>query len=169
MTTSQLMMIVIRLFLTMTTLESEILSAMFQIVNLNVKSVHNSLISFKQTTFVKSQIIELMLKRTDSLTLIYKIKLKIYKIIKINLFPRISMTFTRELKIIEAKLITTSNTKVIMKINAKDIETMLALWKAKLMVLEMDMKTLEEELTNNKEILEISKTKLLTLKENYKD
>jgi hypothetical protein len=37
------------------------------------------------------------------------------------------------------------------------------------MVLEMDMKTLEEELTNNKEILEISKTKLLTLKENYKD
>lgn len=37
------------------------------------------------------------------------------------------MTFTRELKIIEAKLITTSNTKVIMKINAKDIETMLAL------------------------------------------
>ena len=169
MTTSQLMMIVIRLFLTMTTLESEILSAMFQIVNLNAKSVHNSLISFKQTTFVKSQIIELMLKRTDSLTLIYKIKLKIYKIIKINLFPRISMTSTRELKIIEAKLITTSNTKVIMKINAKDIETMLALWKAKLMVLEMDMKTLEEELTNNKEILEISKTKLLTLKENYKD
>lgn len=169
MTTSQLMMIVIRLFLTMTTLESEILSAMFQIVNLNVKSVHNSLISFKQTTFVKFQIIELMLKRTDSLTLIYKIKLKIYKIIKINLFPRISMTSTRELKIIEAKLIITSNTKVIMKINAKDIETMLALWKAKLMVLEMDMKTLEEELTNNKEILEISKTKLLTLKENYKD
>ena len=169
MTTSQLMMIVIRLFLTMTTLESEILSAMFQIVNLNAKSVHNSLISFKQTTFVKFQIIELMLKRTDSLTLIYKIKLKIYKIIKINLFPRISMTFTRELKIIEAKLIITSNTKVIMKINAKDIETMLALWKAKLMVLEMDMKTLEEELTNNKEILEISKTKLLTLKENYKD
>lgn len=127
MTTSQLMMIVIRLFLTMTTLESEILSAMFQIVNLNVKSVHNSLISFKQTTFVKFQIIELMLKRTDSLTLIYKIKLKIYKIIKINLFPRISMTSTRELKIIEAKLIITSNTKVIMKINAKDIETMLAL------------------------------------------
>ena len=169
MTTSQLMMIVIRLFLTMTTLESEILSAMFQIVNLNVKSVHNSLISFKQTTFVKFQIIELMLKRTDSLTLIYKIKLKIYKIIKINLFPRISMTSTRESKIIEAKLIITSNTKVIMKINAKDIETMLALWKAKLMVLEMDMKTLEEELTNNKEILEISKTKLLTLKENYKD
>ena len=169
MTTSQLMMIVIRLFLTMTTLESEILSAMFQIVNLNAKSVHNSLISFKQTTFVKFQIIELMLKRTDSLTLIYKIKLKIYKIIKINLFPRISMTSTRESKIIEAKLIITSNTKVIMKINAKDIETMLALWKAKLMVLEMDMKTLEEELTNNKEILEISKTKLLTLKENYKD